>query len=357
MDNGHRKRSRGEMENDEEEIEIIISLSLCHDPTCLKQLQVNNRTFNKLCDILCDKGGLIVTKNVTLQEIMALFLHIVGHDQKNSTVTTTFVRSGETISKQFHTVLRAVLKIRKLYVKQQRNEISHIRDVERWRWFSNAVGALDGTFVELTVPAEDRSRYRNRKGVISTNVLGVCDANLRFLYVLPGWEGSASDARVLRDALQRSNSLKVYKGYTNGLGFLAPYRATRYHLNEWRENTPTNYKELYNLRHSSARIAIERTFGLLKKRWAILRTTSFYSVKTRIRIINACCILHNFVRGEIPVDPLLDEVDQELERILRIEDDYDDEEQIRTVKTTNEWTTFRDNLAHQMFEEYQARRA
>ncbi|KAL0337094.1 UNVERIFIED_CONTAM: hypothetical protein Scaly_1984500 [Sesamum calycinum] len=72
------------------------------------------------------------------------------------------------------------------------------------------MGALDGTFVKLTVPAEERSRHRIRKGAISTNVLGVCDANLKFLYVLPGWEGSASDARVLRDALQRPNGLKVY---------------------------------------------------------------------------------------------------------------------------------------------------
>ncbi|KAG8373757.1 hypothetical protein BUALT_Bualt11G0058300 [Buddleja alternifolia] len=227
----------------------------------------------------------------------------------------------------------------------------------------NAIGALDETFVELTVPPEVKSKYRNSKGALSTNVLGVCDANLKFLYVLPGWKGSASDARVLRDSLQRPNCLKVCRdkyylvdvGYTNGPGFLAPYGATRYHLNEWRGNTPTNYKDLYNLRHSSARNAIERNFGLLKKRWAILRTASFYDLKTQIRIINACYILQNFVRGEIPEDPLLDEADRELEN-REIEDYANNDEQITTVRTTNEWTTFQDNLAMQMFEEYQARR-
>ncbi|KAK6149295.1 hypothetical protein DH2020_016820 [Rehmannia glutinosa] len=223
-----------------------------------------------------------------------------------------------------------------------------------------SVGALDGTFVELTVLAEDRSRYRNRKGVISTNVLGVCDANMKFLYALPG---SASDARVLRGALQRPNGLRVFKdqyylvdaGYTNGSGFLAPYRGTRYHLNEWKGNTPTNFKELYNLRHSSARNAIE-TFGLLKKRWAILRTASFYGLKTQIRIINACCILHNFVRGEMPIDPLLIEMDRDLaSRSGMGDDDSIDEDQIRIVRPTPEWTAFRDNLAQQMYWEYQAR--
>ncbi|KAL6191226.1 hypothetical protein ACLB2K_037617 [Fragaria x ananassa] len=130
---------------------------------------------------------------------------------------------------------------------------------------------------------EERPRYRNRKGDISTNVLGVCTPDLKFIYVLPGWEGSGSDARVLRDALRRNNRLHVPRDkyflvdacYTNGPGFLAPYRGTRYHLNEWTGNRPGNYKELYNLRHSIARNAIERSFGLLKKRWRIMRTPSF----------------------------------------------------------------------------------
>ena len=63
----------------------------------------------------------------------------------------------------------------------------------------------------MIVPVEDRPRYRDKKGDISTNVLAICDPDLCFTYVLPGWEGSASDPRVLRDALHRSNGLKVPK--------------------------------------------------------------------------------------------------------------------------------------------------
>ena len=59
----------------------------------------------------------------------------------------------------------------------------------------------------MTVPVKDRARYQNTKGDINTNVLAACDSNLRFTYVLPGWEGS--DPRVLRDALQRPNGLKI----------------------------------------------------------------------------------------------------------------------------------------------------
>ena len=61
----------------------------------------------------------------------------------------------------------------------------------------------------MTIPIEDRAKYRNRKGDLSTNVLGVCDPKIKFTYILLGWEGSASDSRVLGDALHRRYGLKI----------------------------------------------------------------------------------------------------------------------------------------------------
>lgn len=58
----------------------------------------------------------------------------------------------------------------------------------------------------------DKPRYRSRKGEICTNTLAVCDRNLMFVYILPGWEGSAADSRVLRDAINRNHGLKVPRG-------------------------------------------------------------------------------------------------------------------------------------------------
>ena len=144
-------------------------------------------------------------------------------------------------------------------------------------------------------------------------------------------------------------------GYTNGPGFLAPYRGTRYHLNLWRGNIPTNYKELFNLRHSTARNTIERAFGLLKKRWAILRTPSFFDRKTQVRIINACFILHNFIREEMSEDELLKQVDEEIANVVEVENESINEETIKTIRMTHDWTIFRDTLAMQIFEEYQSR--
>lgn len=76
----------------------------------------------------------------------------------------------------------------------------------------NCLGALDGTYIKVHVMQKDRPRYRTRKGEVATNVLGVCNKDMNFIYILPGWEGSAVDGRVLRDAISRMNGLKVPQG-------------------------------------------------------------------------------------------------------------------------------------------------
>jgi hypothetical protein len=70
-------------------------------------------------------------------------------------------------------------------------------------YFDDCIGALDGTHIAVYVSTTEQARYRNRKGTLSQNVLAVCDFNMQFVYVLPGWEGSAHDGRVLSDAQSR----------------------------------------------------------------------------------------------------------------------------------------------------------
>ena len=134
--------------------------------------------------------------------------------------------------------------------------------------------------------------------------------------------------------------------YINGEGFLAPYRGQRYHLTEWMQgHQPTTANEYFNMKHSQARNCIERFFGILKARWAILRYKSFYSVKTQCRIISACCILHNFIRSKMSIDPTESEVG-----ILKLnENQNDDDDMIRHCETSPAWTEWKENLADEMF--------
>lgn len=70
------------------------------------------------------------------------------------------------------------------------------------------LGALDGTYINVLVSNEDKSRYKTRKGNIATNTLVVCDTNLKFTYFLLGWEGSAAYSRVLQDTIKREDGLE-----------------------------------------------------------------------------------------------------------------------------------------------------
>jgi hypothetical protein len=52
-----------------------------------------------------------------------------------------------------------------------------------------------------------QAAFRGRKPSPTQNVMAVVSFDLRFTYVLAGWEGSAHYALILVDALQRSDGL------------------------------------------------------------------------------------------------------------------------------------------------------
>ena len=74
------------------------------------------------------------------------------------------------------------------------------------------MGAIDGTHVLARVPAKSRAAFLGRKHTTTQNVLAAVDFDLRCTYVLVGWEGSAHDALILADAIQRDDGLKVPQG-------------------------------------------------------------------------------------------------------------------------------------------------
>ena len=62
------------------------------------------------------------------------------------------------------------------------------------------------------VPASKRAAFLGRKHTTTQNVMAAVDFDLRFTYVLAGWEGSAHDALILADALERDDGLRFPQG-------------------------------------------------------------------------------------------------------------------------------------------------
>ncbi|XP_057491383.1 uncharacterized protein LOC130777124 [Actinidia eriantha] len=331
----------------QQQIDSLNRLVHSDDTTCHDQLRVNRHTFMRLCHLLMQRG-LQDSRDVCVAEKVAIFLWILSHHTKNRRTKFQFIRSGETVSRHFNAVLLAVLRLHDVLWFHPEPVLSNDPE-DRWKWFENCLGALDGTFIPVLPPAEMKARYRSRKGDYATNVLGVCSRNLRFIYALSGWEGSATDSRVLANALVRPHGLKIPHGYTNGPGLLAPYRSQRYHINIWRQGQlPQSKEEAFNMNHSAARNVVERCFGILKMRWGILRSYSYYPIRTQCRIVTACCLLHNFIKREMSIDPVEREYDMwEMHNMHNVPTE-DPEDHITQVDTTNEWTEMRDNLANCM---------
>jgi hypothetical protein len=90
-------------------------------------------------------------------------------------------------------------------------------------------------------------------------------------------------------------------GYAARLSILAPYCGVRYHLKEFQgTRQPKNPNELFNHRHSSLRTSIEKAFGTLKNIFKILTSQSFFPLRIQVKIVLACCALHNFIFKEGP---------------------------------------------------------
>lgn len=70
--------------------------------------RMDKHVFHKLCDIFRQRGMLRDTAGVMIEEQLTIFLNIVGHNERNRVIQERFQHSGETISRHFNNVLKAI---------------------------------------------------------------------------------------------------------------------------------------------------------------------------------------------------------------------------------------------------------
>jgi hypothetical protein len=92
-------------------------------------------------------------------------------------------------------------------------KIEHDRIKEEcfWPYFQGAIGAIDGSHVPVTVPADEVLNYTCRHGYTSQNVFVIFDFDMRFIFVVAGWPGSAHDTRILDHALANFPSFLPFR--------------------------------------------------------------------------------------------------------------------------------------------------
>ncbi|MFQ6652966.1 hypothetical protein Gotur_024600 [Gossypium turneri] len=108
---------------------------------------------------LINGKGLKSSRNMLVDEQVAMFLHIISYHLKNRVIKHHFNRSEETVSRSFHKDLNAVISLQDVLFKKAEPITANSTD-PRWKWFKNCLDALDGTHIKIRVPTVDKPRYQ-----------------------------------------------------------------------------------------------------------------------------------------------------------------------------------------------------
>ncbi|CAN1787656.1 hypothetical protein LINPERHAP1_LOCUS17731 [Linum perenne] len=149
---------------------------------------MDKKTFNHFCKELKEHGGLSSSKNVIVEEQVAIFLRVLTHTNTARDGAELSQHSTATISKYFHRVLKAVMGLSKRVI------------------VPDCVGAIDGVHIDACIPTDQQIPFRGRKTTTTQNVMCVCNFDMLFTYVVAGWEGTANDARILSETASNPNN-------------------------------------------------------------------------------------------------------------------------------------------------------
>ena len=197
---------------------------------------------------------------------------------------------------------------------QSSSEWKCIADGFEQLWnFPHCVGALDGKHVNIKAPDLSGSLYYNYKGTFSVVLMAIVGARYRFMMVDIGSYGRNSDGGIFSHSkfgkLLRENKLNLPppemlqnsaecgplpyvfvadEAFPLMTNLLRPYAKGKKTLSE--------DHQIFNYRLSRARRIIENAFGILASRWRIFHTKIALRPDNIVRVVQACCVLHNFLQ-------------------------------------------------------------
>lgn len=181
-------------------------------------------------------------------------------------------------------------------------------EYEKIAGFPNVWGTIDGTHVDVVVPAEHKTIFYDRKSRTSLNLQVVVGPDMKILDLVNRWAGSVHDSRIYlcsrlnRDLLQNPppGHMLGDAGYT-----CLPFLLTPLRHSKKKEFTPA--ESAYQKSHIRTRNLVERTFGAWKAKFQCLRGMRL-KLSTTMNVISSCAVIWHFLLAE--KDPLSqDEID------------------------------------------------
>lgn len=196
-----------------------------------------------------------------------------------------------------------------LQVPNSAKEWTEIANDFYTKWnFPNCIGALDGKHVAIRCPNNSGSLNFNYKHTFSIVLMGLADANYKFVYIDVGCKGRVSDGGVynrstLHNALEQ-NTLNIPNARCLPASDIkAPFVIVAddafalkpYLIKPFNFRNQNLHERVFNYRLSRARRMIESTFGLMASRFRLLRTVIDISENNVKICVLAICALHNYL--------------------------------------------------------------
>lgn len=169
--------------------------------------------------------------------------------------------------------------------------------------FDCVIGCIDGMLIWITKPTKKECREEecgeknfkcSRKDKFGMNLQDIYDHKLRFIWIDIQWPGATSDymAWVISDLCHKLETTDMLLDGKCIVGDNA-YVKKKY-ITVPLKGIVGEYDDAYNFYCSQLRITIERAFGVLVHRWAILRRAMNCPLKKVGPMVMCLCRLHNF---------------------------------------------------------------
>lgn len=266
---------------------------------------------------------------------MLLTLRYLATGEIVNTVTDNYIAKSS-ISKAVDEVVQLIACLAPRYIHFPTPKEAH-SSAESFYSVAGMPGVL-GCVSCTHIPVQARwgrnaEIYKNSNGFCSLHVQGVCDSNLKFTHIIASWAGSVHGAIIFQNSpVYHMLKQGQYEGW-HLLGD-ARYPCQKYLITPL--SAPTTEKEWnYNDAHTNTRLCVDRAFGLLKRRFACLRTPLRTKLLTAEKIVTSCAVLHNIAitRGTTVMDDA--EVLPQEEGELELFPDEEVEDELDRIQTRN----------------------
>ena len=248
---------------------------------------------------------------------LVITLRFLASGDSYRSLSYAFRVPHNTISKFVGGVCRAIVDEygdEMVSVPETENDWRKVSEQFASKWnFSHAVGALDGKHIAIKAPKNLGSMYYNYKGFFSIILLGLVDAEYKFMWVDVGANGSTSDCAVfnhsdLKEALEndtiRLPPAEVLPGDDRAISYFLigddAFPLKRWLTKPFSGRNLTDAERIFNYRLSRARRTVENAFGILANRFRCLLTTLQQEPETVKTLALACVCLHNLMRTRYP---------------------------------------------------------